>query len=79
VNSDNLAGRRKIIFFDLDLFLPSRFAYLEVRDFLLPGDILYFDQARDQEEQRLINDYVLPEINVSVIASSYSNIAFLCE
>jgi hypothetical protein len=67
----------KVILFDFDLFEPSFLAYQMLKDSLLPGDILYFDEARDADERNLIQNYLLKDFSVTVIATSYSNIAFM--
>jgi hypothetical protein len=48
-----------IILFDLDIFEPSLAAWEHVRHALRPGDLLYFDEAFDQDERRLLTEYVL--------------------
>jgi hypothetical protein len=65
-----------IIFFDLDLFEPTLFAYLRLRSRLKSGDILYFDEARDSDERRVLRDYVMLDFELRPLSVSYSNIAF---
>lgn len=49
-----------VVLFDLDIFEPSLAAWEYLRDSLRPGDLLCFDEAFDADEQRLLNEYILP-------------------
>lgn len=49
-----------VILFDLDIFEPSLAAWQYIRDSLRPQDLLYFDEAYDADERRLLNEHVLP-------------------
>jgi len=46
-------------FFDFDLFEPSFFAWNIIKSQLKIGDFLYFDEAFDSDEKRLITEHVL--------------------
>jgi hypothetical protein len=52
--------RQLVILFDLDIFEPSLAAWEYLRASLRQGDLLYFDEAFDADERRLLNDYILP-------------------
>jgi len=65
-----------VIFFDLDLFEPSLYAYSIIRPHLKKGDILYFDEARDADERKLLEMYVMKDFLLTPISTSYSNVAF---
>jgi hypothetical protein len=49
---------RKLILFDLDIFEPSLFAWKVIEPFLRSGDILYFDEAYDSDERKLLVNHV---------------------
>jgi len=49
-----------VILFDLDIFEPSLAAWEHLKGSLRAGDLLYFDEAVDADERRLLNEYVLP-------------------
>jgi hypothetical protein len=49
-----------VVLFDLDIFEPSLAAWEYLRDSLGQGDLLYFDEAFDADERRLLNEYILP-------------------
>ncbi len=52
-------GERWLVLFDLDLYAPSKFAWDLLCDHLLPGDLVYFDEAYDMNERRLLDEDVL--------------------
>ena len=67
---------QKVIFFDLDLFEPSLHAYSIIKSYLKTGDVLYFDEARDADERRLVQEYIMKDFTLVLISASYSNVAF---
>jgi hypothetical protein len=64
------SGEIWILFFDLDIFEPSIFAWEHLRTHLRPGDILYFDEACDRDERHLIDHHVLPTGSFELIAAT---------
>lgn len=70
LNSDELSTTRCVIFFDLDLFEPSLKAWEFLKDFLKNGDLLYFDEAFDDGERKLLEDFILPEFEVKAIGNT---------
>jgi hypothetical protein len=68
----------KVLFiFDLDLFAPSIAAWKEVSPHLRPGDLFYFDQAFDQEGERLIvEEYLMKEKTVEFVGHSVIGCVF---
>jgi hypothetical protein len=58
--------RRRIIFFDLDLYEPSLHAWNMLKSSLKLGDFVYFDEAFDADERKLLNDYVLNDSSIKV-------------
>jgi hypothetical protein len=73
LNLDRKLGERLVIIFDLDLFEPSLVCWDAIKDHLRTGDVLYFDEAFDQDERLLLVDHVLIHSNYSLIG--YSTIA----
>ena len=45
---------RVVIFFDLDLYEPTKFAMEALKDFVRPGTFIYFDELFDFEERRVL-------------------------
>jgi hypothetical protein len=70
-------GIQLIVFFDLDLFEPTRFVYEKIRPLLSIGDLIYFDEARDKDEREILQDFLVKDFDVRPISASYSNIALL--
>jgi hypothetical protein len=65
-------GQRLILFFDFDLFEPTEFAWKYMKNHLQIGDFLYFDEAFDEDERRILNEYVLvdPALRLNYVGSS---------
>jgi hypothetical protein len=61
-----------VILFDLDIYEPTSFVWKHLQQYLRPGDLLYFDEAFDGDERRVLNESVVrnPEIQVSLFACS---------
>jgi hypothetical protein len=65
-----IASGRRFVLFDLDLYHPSKIAWEWLRPHLRPGDILYFDEAYDDDERRLLIEDVLPSGSYSRIGGT---------
>jgi hypothetical protein len=63
-----------LLVFDLDLFEPTLLCYSKFKSFLQPGDLLYFDQAFDEEERSIIEKYVFLDFDTEVVAYTYFSI-----
>ena len=69
----NISENQKIvILFDLDLYAASLESWINLRGLLRPGDILYFDEAFDSEERKLIVEHVLTTFKCTVFAVSWA-------
>jgi hypothetical protein len=66
----------KIILFDLDIYEPTIFAWNLLSPILSQGDIVYFDEAFDQDERRVVIEGVCMDFDLSVIGFTHSSIAF---
>ena len=58
-NETMIENRTSCYIFDLDLYGPSRFVWEVLRSKLKDGDVLYFDEAFDTDERRLINEEIV--------------------
>ena len=65
-----------VVFFDLDLFGPSYHAYSVLKPHLKVNDIIYFDEARDADERKLLEMHIMKDFLLIPISASYSNVAF---
>jgi hypothetical protein len=61
---------RKLIFFDLDIYEPTKFAFEYLKKELGVGDLLYFDEAFDPDERTVIVDDVLATVAVEPLGAT---------
>ena len=66
---------RRVIFFDLDIYEPTKIAYEQLKPFILKGDILYFDEARMADEWKLITEQVIEDFSFKVIGITFNCLA----
>jgi hypothetical protein len=66
---------RRIIFFDLDIYEPSKVAYEHLKLYIRKGDILYFDEARMADEWKLISEQVINDFSFKVIGITFNCLA----
>ena len=65
--SVKLTSNPKIIFFDLDLYDPTLFAWTILKDDLNSKDIIYFDEAFDHDERKVLIEEVLPKFKLKLL------------
>jgi len=75
LNIERLKSSQKLIIFDLDLYEPSLYSYKYIKESLQAGDILYFDQAFDQNEQLIITENVIVDFDTKILANTSLSIA----
>lgn len=59
-----------LILFDMDIYEPTAFAWEALSSKLRPGDLLYFDEAMDRDERRVLDEMVLPSIGCEPIGAT---------
>ncbi len=64
-----------LVLFDLDIYEPTAAAWQVVGPMLRPGDLLYFDEAMDADERRVLNEMVIPERSVVPIGTTSLGLA----
>lgn len=67
---DRTEPSQLIILFDLDIYEPSAVAWQHIADSLQAGDVIYFDEAFDADERRLLNETVLPSGKFELLGAS---------
>ena len=67
---DRTVDKQLLILFDLDIYEPSAVAWEHVKPFLRPGDLLYFDEAFDADERRLLRESVLPSGQFELVGAT---------
>jgi len=72
--------RPKFVIFDMDLGAPTRLCLEQLVPILAPGDILYFDEAFDAWNERLvIDELLLPNFAVRNLGSTATALAVQVE
>ncbi|UUY04102.1 hypothetical protein LRS13_00815 [Svornostia abyssi] len=67
---DEVATGSRLILFDLDLYEPTLVAWNVLGPLLKPGDVLYFDEAIDDDERRILNEELLPSGKFEYVGAS---------
>lgn len=75
MDAGKIADGRRLIYFDFDIYEPSKVAWDWVKPHLRPGDILYFDEAFDRDERRLLNEDVVPSGSYDPIGATSMQLA----
>jgi hypothetical protein len=70
-----LTTNPKIIFFDLDLYDPTFFVWIKFKDSLNSRDIIYFDEAFDLDERKLLDETILQFGKFNFISCSWLTLA----
>ena len=66
-----------VVIFDFDLYSASKVAWDAIVNYLKPGDIIYFDEAYESDENRLIEEILLNQtVFLEVIGYTTMGIAF---
>jgi len=79
LDKKTLMKEELIVLFDLDLYLPSLESYLYLKPILKVGDILYFDEAFDIDERRIIENHVLKDFVLKPVGHTALAICFAIE
>lgn len=75
VETSPSAFYRRVIFFDLDIYEPTKIAYEQLKPFIHKGDIFYFDEARMADEWKLITEQVIKDFKFKVIGLTFNCLA----
>jgi hypothetical protein len=59
IDTSDFQQHKLILFFDLDLYGPTDFSFNYLKKFLKAGDIIYFDEAFDDDERKVLNESVI--------------------
>jgi hypothetical protein len=77
VDPVKFAAGRRLAYFDFDLYEPTKVAWDWIKPHLRIGDILYFDEAFDADERRLLNEDVLPSGRYDAIGATALSLALV--
>lgn len=59
-----------LVLFDLDIYEPTAFAWQALSPNLRPGDVMYFDEAMDSDERRVLDEMVLPSVDCEPVGTT---------
>jgi hypothetical protein len=65
-----------IIIFDFDLYSATKIAWDEISKYLKRGDIIYFDEAYEADEERVINEIQNANLQLKILGFTAMGIAF---
>ena len=68
-----------VVFFDLDIYEPSLVAWEKLKSYLKVGDILYFDEAFDADERKLLDESVLTFGDFKFVSANWISLAIKIE
>lgn len=74
---EDMTGPRRVVLFDLDIYEPTAAAWCHVVPWLRAGDLLYFDEAMDDDERRVLDELVLPTGAVDYLGATASALTLL--
>ena len=67
---EKVSAGRRLVLFDLDIYEPTAVAWQAVEPLLKAGDLIYFDEAMDHDERRVLNEMVLPSRRFEYVGCS---------
>ena len=76
INSLNFLDKKFIVVFDFDLYSASKPAWDVISKFLKAGDVIYFDEAYEADEAKLINEILETDLNLEVLGYTTMGIAY---
>ena len=65
-----------VIIFDFDLYSATKAAWDAISKFLKPGDIIYFDEAYEKDEERIIHEIYSSNLSLKILGFTAMGIAF---
>lgn len=76
INSLDLLDKKFIVVFDFDLYSATKAAWDVVSKFLKSGDIIYFDEAYETDEAKMINEIIESNLELEIIGYTTMGIAY---
>ena len=76
INSFDYLDKNFVVIFDFDLYSATKSAWDEISRFLKPGDIIYFDEAYEADEERMINEIHLSNLKLKILGYTAMGIAY---
>lgn len=80
IKQSNYLDKRFIVIFDFDLYSATKIAWEELSHYLKSGDILYFDEAYELDEDLVIKEIIdAGKFSLKVIGYTSMGIAFMID
>jgi hypothetical protein len=76
INSLNFLDRKFIVVFDFDLYSATKVAWDVISKFLKSGDIIYFDEAYEADEAKMISEIIESNLELEIIGYTAMGIAY---
>ena len=76
INSLDYLDKNFVVIFDFDLYSATKSAWDQISKFLKPGDIIYFDEAYEADEERIINEIQLSNLQLEILGYTVMGIAY---
>jgi len=76
INSLSFLDKNFVVIFDFDLYSATKAAWDVLSKFLKAGDILYFDEAYEADEARMINEIFETSIKLEILGYTTMGIAY---
>ena len=76
INLLNFLNKNFIIIFDFDLYSATKAAWDVISIFLKAGDIIYFDEAYETDEAKLIHEIFESGLNLDILGYTTMGIAY---
>lgn len=76
INSLSFLDKKFLVVFDFDLYSATKSAWDVISKFLKPGDIIYFDEAYESDESRIISEIMDSKLKVKILGYTTMAIAY---
>lgn len=70
---------KKFVIFDFDLYEPTFFVFTAIKEYLNHGDLIYFDEANNDDEYRIIKESFENSQDFKLVGASFSCLLFRFE
>ena len=76
INSLNFLDKKIVVIFDFDLYSATKAAWDAISKFLKAGDLIYFDEAYEADEAKIINEIIETNLKLEIIGYTTMGIAY---
>jgi len=76
IHSLDHLDKKFLVIFDFDLYSATKSAWREISKFLKPGDIIYFDEAYESDEERIIDEINLSGQQLEILGYTVMGVAY---